>query len=62
MATKSAEEYISILSLDDDDLEDVEEELENAKTGWKGTVNWTFSYSFHFRFLMHLIALHFTYR
>ena len=39
MATKSAEEYISILSLDDDDLEDVEEELENAKTGWKGTVN-----------------------
>ena len=38
MAAKSAEEYISILDLDDDDLEDVEEELENAKTAWKGAV------------------------
>ena len=31
MAAKSAEEYISILDLDDDDLEDVEEEIKGMR-------------------------------
>ena len=36
---KSADEYLSILSLDEDDLDDIQEELENVMEAWKGAAN-----------------------